>query len=111
MVMFGLGGERNSPTRRNFLMSFPLWLLLIVSPMTPSGAFAEATAASTFSLEVKNKLINLHSENSSSLEILRELEKKTGVNIDIFKGVIDKKITLDIVVVDTPQLAAGRFLK
>lgn len=94
--MFG-SRKKCPPQRRNFLMSLPLWVLLIVSLIAPSGAFAEkAPAKSTLSLEVKDKLINLHSENSSALEILRELEKKTGMRIDVFPGVIDKKVTLDI---------------
>lgn len=46
----------------------------------------------TFTLEVKDNLINLQAEQASFKEILNDLEKKTGIKVNIFDGVEDKKV-------------------
>ncbi len=56
------------------LMGFPAW--------------AEETKTrveqSTFTLEVKDNLINLQAEQASFKEIFKDIEKKTGVKVNIF---------------------------
>ncbi|MCF8083466.1 MAG: S8 family serine peptidase [Deltaproteobacteria bacterium] len=64
---------------------------------------------SKLNLEVKNRLINLHAENVNFKEILRELEKKAGIKVAIFKGVTDKKVSLNVK--SLPIYAASTILK
>ena len=49
-----------------------------------------------FTLEVKNRTINIHAEDISFKEILKELEKKGGMKVVIHAGVPDKKVSLNI---------------
>lgn len=49
-----------------------------------------------FTLQVKDKLINLQAENAGFKEILKEIEAKTGIKVKIYKGVKDKKVSLNI---------------
>ena len=52
--------------------------------------------ANTFTLQVKDKLINLQAENAGFKEILKKLEEKTGIKVVIYDGVTDKKVSLNI---------------
>ena len=62
-----------------------------------SNAFAEVKIEQgKFILEVKDKLINIQAENANFKEILGELERKTGIKVEIFEGVGDKKVSLKI---------------
>jgi len=49
-----------------------------------------------FSLEVKNNLINLQAKQASFKEILKDIGKKTGIKVNIFEDIADKKVTLNI---------------
>jgi hypothetical protein len=49
-----------------------------------------------FMLEVKDSLVNLKSDQASFKDILNDLEKKTGIKVNIFDDVNDKKVTLNI---------------
>ena len=49
-----------------------------------------------FTLEVKNRMINIHAEDISFKEILKELEKQGGMKVVIHAGVPDKKVSLNI---------------
>lgn len=46
---------------------------------------------SSFTLEVTDNLITLQAEQASFKEILNDLEKKTGIKVNIFKEVVDRK--------------------
>jgi len=59
-------------------------------------------------LEVKDKLINLQAENVYFKEILRELEKKTNIKINMFEGVQDEKVSL--IVKSLPAYAIDTIL-
>ena len=64
--------------------------------------------ANTFTLQVKDKLINLQAENAGFKEILKEVEAKTGIKVKIYGGVKDKKVSLNIN--SLPFYAVGTIL-
>ena len=50
----------------------------------------------TFTLKIKDNLINLQAKQASFKEILNDLEKKTGMKVNVFDGVEDEKVSLNI---------------
>jgi predicted amino acid-binding ACT domain protein len=73
----------------------PLTILLLAFSLNIANA-EKKVEKDTFTLEVKNNLINLQAENINFKDILRELEKKTGIKVEIFEGVEDRKVSLKI---------------
>jgi hypothetical protein len=71
-----------------------LFLLLLLSVIFPAWAEETETKSkeSVFILEVKDNLINLRAEQASFKEILSDLEKKTGIKVNIFDGVEDGEV-------------------
>jgi hypothetical protein len=69
---------------------------LLLSAAFPAWAEEIKTEQNFFTLEVADNLINLQAEQASFKEILSDLEKKTGIKVNIFDGVEDKKVTLNI---------------
>lgn len=73
------------------------FILTIFCSVVSYDSFAEAKAENDkFTLEVKDKLIDLHAENADFKEILKELEGKTGIEVKIFEGVKDKQVSLNV---------------
>ena len=86
-----------------------LFVLAIFFSIVSYDSFAKALSEnSNFSLQVKDKLINLQAENAGFKEILKELEGKTGIKDKIYEGVKDKKVSLDIK--SLPFYAVGAIL-
>ena len=84
--------------KKNALLALSLSLLFSLSAVFPAMA-KEARGKydqRTFTLEVTGKLINLKAEKASFKEILKELEKKTGVKVNILNGIDDREVSLDI---------------
>ena len=78
--------------RKTVTFGILLSILLLLCVNIPAWAEETVTKAeqNPFTLEVKDNLINLRSEQASSKEILNELEKKTGIKVNIFDGVDDR---------------------
>ncbi len=86
-------------------LMLPIAILLFLAS-SPAGAEVSAKATgevvepevgeSILVLEVKNNLIDLQAEEASFKEILRELEKKSGIKVHILEGLDDHKISLNI---------------
>lgn len=80
--------------KKNISFSIFLSFLLLLSISVPS--WAEETQIkseqSTFTLKVTNNLINLQANKASFKEILSDLEKKTGIKVNIFDGVDDREV-------------------
>lgn len=77
-----------------YWQGFSLLFLSLSLLSVSASVLAEETetkAEQKFSLEVKDNLITLQAEQASFKEILSELEKKTGIKVNIFKGVVDRK--------------------
>ena len=73
------------------------FIFALIFSIVTSNAFAEAkTEQGKFTLEVKDRLINIRAENANFKEILGELERKTGIKVKIFEGVKDGKVSLNI---------------
>ncbi len=72
-----------------------LAILLLVFSFNDSFADTEVKE-SPFTLEVSDNLISLKAEKASFKEILKELEKKSGIKIKVFEDVDDKKVSLKI---------------
>lgn len=51
----------------------------------------ETKAEQKFSLEVTDNFINLQAEQASFKEILNDLEKKTGIKVNILEDVVGRK--------------------
>jgi hypothetical protein len=107
------GSERKCICHAKFSVLKCLSLCLMVWSLgliAPESILAEEDGSEgTFSLEVKNKLIYLHSENASFLKILNELEKKAGIRSIVLPGVIDKQVTIDLK--DLPVYAIDTLFK
>ena len=83
--------------KKTFFSLFLSFLLLLsVSVPTWAEEIQTKTEQSTFTLEVTNNLINLKAEQTSFKKILNDLEKKTEIKVNIFDGVDDKKVTLNV---------------
>ncbi len=69
---------------------FLFWVLSLLLISVNLCAWAEQVETkseqSTFTLEIKDYLINLRAEQVSLKEILADLEKKTGIKVNIFDG-------------------------
>ena len=86
--------RRKEKGKSKIIFSILAILLLLFSF---NNAFAETEVKkSTFTLEVKDNLINLEATQASFKEILKELEKKAGIKINISEGVADQKVAVDI---------------
>jgi len=87
-----------------------LFVLAIFCHIVSCDSFAEATAKDDkFTLQVKDKLIDLQAENTSFKEILKQLEGKTGIKVKIFEGVKDKEVSLNVK--SLPVYALGAILE
>ncbi len=77
---------------------FVLFFLLLLSAtvFTRAEGTKTKTEENTFTLKVINNQINLKAEQASLKDILYDLEEKTGIKINIFDGVDDKEVTLNI---------------
>lgn len=85
------------------------FVLAIFCSIVSYDSFADAVAENTgFTLQVKDKLINLQAENAGFKEILKDLEAKTGIMVKIYEGVKDKKVSLNIK--SLPVYAVGTIL-
>lgn len=85
------------------------FILAIFCFIVSYDSFADAVAENTgFTLEVKDKLINLQAENACFKEILKKVEAKTGIKVKIYQGVKDKKVSLNIK--SLPVYAVGKIL-
>ncbi|MCP5005601.1 MAG: S8 family serine peptidase [Planctomycetes bacterium] len=73
----------------------PLAILLLAFTLNIANAEKEIEQ-DKYTLEVKDSLINLQADNVSFKEILRELERKTGIKINIYESVEDRKVSLNI---------------
>ena len=74
-----------------------LFVLAIFCSIVSYDSFAKAVPEnSNFTLQVKDKLINLQAENADFKEILKDLDAKTGIKVKIYEGVKDKKVSLNI---------------
>ncbi len=84
--------------------------LVVLCFVISAYSFSEAKSEkSNFTLEVKNKLLNLEAENTSFKTILKELEVKTGIKVKIFEGVKDREVSLSVE--SLPVYAASTLLE
>lgn len=97
---------RLKPFKSLFLSSL---VVLLVTFSARAEDNAPKANQNTFALEVINNLINLHAEEASFKEILNDLEKKTGIKVNIFEEVKDKKVTLNITTLPVYAILAGIF--
>lgn len=82
---------------KNSLKIFSFVLLILLSIGGSFNAFADAKEETrNVTLTIKDNLISLHTNNASFKDVLRELAKKTGIKVEIFEGVDDKNISLNI---------------
>lgn len=90
---------------------FFLSCLFLLSTIFPAWAEETKTKSeqSTFVLDVKDNLINLQAKQASFKEILKHLEKEIDIKVNIFDGVDDKKVTLNIA--DLPVYAIHTLLE
>lgn len=84
--------------KNKILITFTLIILFFISVVLPLLAEenTKGSKQNTFNLEVTGNLINLQAQKASFKEILKDLEKKTGVKINILDGVDDREVSLDI---------------
>lgn len=86
-----------------------LFVLAIFCSIVSYDSFAKAVPEnSNFTLQVKDKLINLQAENAGFKEILKDLDAKTGIKVKIYEGVKDKKVSMNIK--SLPVYAVGAIL-
>ena len=86
-----------------------LFVLAIFCSIVSYDSFAKAVPEnSNFTLQVKDKLINLQAENADFKEILKDLDAKTGIKVKIYKGVKDKEVSMNIK--SLPVYAVGAIL-
>lgn len=68
-------------------------LAIIFCSIVSYDSFADTVPENArFTLQVKDKLINLQAENAGFKEILKGLEAKTGIKLKIYEGVKGKSI-------------------
>ena len=88
-------------------MSF-VWVIFIF--FISINAFASIQSErSAYVFEVKNKVINLQAKDVSFKKILKDLQEKTGIKVNIYEGVQDKKVSL--VLKSLPVLAIHTILQ
>ena len=75
---------------------FVCYLFLFNIPTAAEGLDTTPKLQNTFTLEVTDKLITLKADNASLWDILRELENKARIKIEILPGAEDKRVTLSI---------------
>jgi subtilisin family serine protease len=85
-----------------------LAILLLVFSLNIANA-EKKIGQDKYTLEVKDNLISLQAENVNFKEILRELERKTGIKVKIYEGVKDRKVSLKIK--DLPTYALSTLLE
>lgn len=81
---------------RNFLALAQVIFLLTIFITVNAVAQADEKQSPAFTLEVKNNLIDLYAENADAKEILREVERLTGIKVKVLEGMEDRKVTLNI---------------
>lgn len=93
--------QKTKKTRVMKLRTFlSLFFGILLALAVPVSLFAEVTGMSnrqnTFTLDVDGNLINLKADQASFKEILSDLEKKSGIKVNVFDGIEDKKVTINI---------------
>ena len=82
-----------------------LALFIMIIPFQPSSRADEVKKS--FKLDITDGLINIQAESVSFKEILRELENKTGIKVNIIGELPDKKVILNIMPNKNHYLAPG----
>ncbi len=85
-----MGNKEFLKTKSFYLVTF-LLVLFILHPMNILGK--EENPENTYTIEIKDNLITVDVEDADLSEVLKEIEKGTGVKITIGKELIGKKIT------------------
>jgi peptidoglycan hydrolase CwlO-like protein len=80
--------------KKKIFSIFVLSFLFLLSTIFPAQAKETKPEQSSFILEAKDNLINLHAEQASFKKILNDLERKAGIKVNVFDGVEDKKVIL-----------------
>ena len=91
--------------------SFKSFLIVVLSIILFSGnAFSgQIPETKKLSVEVKDRHITLIAENVSIKEALNAIANKTGITVQIFDGVVDRKVSITIK--DVPYFCISTLLE
>jgi len=83
-------------------------VFLFLLPVHAIGA-GNDTAKTDYSVSVIDKRISVKAQNTDFKVLLKELGEKSGIEVQIFPGVADRKISVDVR--DIPFVAVGTLLE
>ena len=89
-------GEGTVKSNSIFVVIFSIVFLFSIPSLLRSANPPGISEQHSFALAITNNLINMKANQASVMDILRDLEKKNDIKVNIFNSVDDGKVTLNI---------------